>query len=174
MNNNLPIACFEKVSFEQFVKDMIACGLAPESVSDEELRDVYDAVQLPERKTEGSAGYDFHVPVDVSIPETPSDVLIPTGIRVKIDKGWFLMCAPRSGLGFKYGMKLQNTVGVIDSDYYHATNEGHIMAKVSADHDFKLRAGDRFMQGIFMIYGTSSNGNLYNTRTGGFGSTGIN
>lgn len=101
-------------------------------------------------------------------------VLIATGVRVCIEPGWFLACLPRSGLGFKYGMTLRNTMGVIDSDYYHADNEGHIMASIKVDVPVTLQAGDRFMQGIFMPYGISENGNSsMEKRTGGMGSTGV-
>ena len=127
-------------------------------------------IVMPRRATLFSAGYDFSVPFDVTIGPTP--VLILTGIRALIDNGYFLMLCPRSGLGMKYGMQLLNTMGIIDSDYAYAENYGHIMAKVCADKEFTLKAGERFMQGIFIPFGISRNGNTLNRRTGGMGSTG--
>lgn len=77
---------------------------------------------------------------------------MPTGIRVKIDDGWVLQCYPRSGLGFKYRMQLDNTVGIIDSDYYNSDNEGHIMAKLTNDGNegktIDIEEGKGYMQGI--------------------------
>ena len=166
---------FEKVSFEQFLYDVTSSYSCPGNLwlkKEEEIREIYDAIQLPRRATSGSAGYDFYLPFPCQFIQSHS-VLIPTGIRVSIQPGQFLMCVPRSGLGFKYGMRLKNTTGVIDSDYCFAKNEGHIMAKIDCDTSFSLEAGDRFMQGIFVPYFITADDNpIDNTRTGGFGSTG--
>lgn len=110
---------FEKVSFEQFyvaMKDEFGIG-------ETEAKMMYDLIDIPKRSTVGSAGYDFMSPVSVVLAPGAS-AKIPTGIRVKIDEGWWLCCAPRSGLGTKYRMQLDNTIGVIDSDYYNSDNEG--------------------------------------------------
>jgi dUTP pyrophosphatase len=100
---------------------------------------------------------------------------VPTGIRVKIDEGWLLACAPRSGLGFKYRLQLDNTVGIIDSDYYYSDNEGHIFARITLEnHEGKglvLRQNDAFMQGIFLPYGITYDDHATGVRNGGFGST---
>jgi len=110
------MAEFYKVSFEEFknaVNKLESSGGLWFS-SDEEIKEVYDAIQLPRRATDGSAGYDFYMPFAASfISKNPT--MIPTGIRVKLDPGTFLMCVPRSGLGFKYGMKLRNSIGIIDA-----------------------------------------------------------
>lgn len=162
---------FEKVSFEQFKKDL--WELMPKE-RPEFIRNIYDDIQLPRRATSGSAGYDFHSPISFEL--RPGDsVKIPTGIRVKIDDGCFLACFPRSGLGFKYRLQLDNTVGIIDSDYYDSDNEGHIFAKVTNDgHDGKvvsIDAGDAFMQGIFIRYGLTYDDDTTAIRNGGIGST---
>ena len=168
------MAEFYKVSFDQFKQSCKAIDLGG-SVrfdDDEKLREIYDAIQLPRRATSGSAGYDFSVPFDCGF-NAITPVLIPTGVGVRLDRGTFLMCVPRSGLGFKYGMRLRNSVGIIDEDYSSADNEGHIMAKIDCDVPFGLKAGDRFMQGIVVPYGTFRNDvPLSASRTGGFGSTG--
>ena len=102
-----------------------------------------------------------------------ASVTIPTGIRAKIEPGWMLALFPRSGLGFKYGMCLKNTVGIVDSDYYSAANEGHIMAKIDVDDNFVCNEGERFMQGILIPYGVAANdAPITVERKGGFGSTG--
>lgn len=168
------MAEFMKVSYEQFKAD---CNKLESSgtlwfAGEDEIRKVYDAIQLPRRATEGSAGYDFYMPFAASFISV-NPTMIPTGIRVKLDKGTFLMCVPRSSLGFKYGMALRNSVGIIDEDYFAADNEGHIMAKITTGEPFMLPAGDRFMQGIIVKYGTVKNDDpIEKERKGGFGSTG--
>lgn len=164
------IAEFEKVSFEQFEKDW----LKQRPDDKEKVRKIYDGILLPVRATEGSAGYDFVCPVDLVL--SPGEtVTIPTGIRARIDNGFVLLLFPRSSLGFKYRMQLNNTVGVIDSDYYGADNEGHIMVRITNDtHDGKemqLAEHQGFVQGIFLPFGITDNDCAEEKRVGGFGST---
>ena len=165
------IAKFEKVSFEQYSEAVR--GIAPER-SDDEIRSLYDGIKLPKRATEGSAGYDFYAPFPIRI-EPGAQVLIPTGIRVRIEAGYVLMLFPRSGLGFKYRLQLNNTAGVIDSDYYNAANEGHIFCKLTNDtrdgKTVEINAGDGLVQGIFLPFGITEDDDAHAQRTGGFGST---
>ena len=76
---------------------------------------------------------------------------ILTGIRARIDDGWVLKIYPRSGLGFKYRLQLNNTVGIIDSDYYGSDNEGHIQIKLTNDSRegkrLEVKEGTGFAQG---------------------------
>ncbi len=108
------IAKFHKVSFEQFQEGWLG-EFSKASV--EEVREVYDSIKLPQRATKGSAGYDFYTPVNVVLNPGES-VKIPTGIRVEMEEDWVLKLYPRSGLGFKFRLQLNNTVGIIDSDYF--------------------------------------------------------
>jgi len=151
------IALFEKVSEEEFIK---SGGKN------------YNKIVLPKRATEGSAGYDFYSSYDIEIKPL-SDCLIPTGIRVKIENGWVLCIFPRSGLGFKYGLSLKNTIGVIDADYYYSDNEGHIMIKLhnNSTDDIFIPSGKAFAQGIFFPFGITEDDNVSEKRKGGFGST---
>lgn len=169
----LKIAKFEKVSFEQFAKDATECLW--EKKSDDELRQIWESIQLPERATVGSAGYDFRTPFDIYML-TGFSQSFPTGIRVWIQEGWVLQLYPRSSLGFKYRTQLDNTVGIIDSDYYQAKNEGHIMVKITNDSTsgkpLSLKQNDRFMQGIFVPFGVTVDDNVSASRVGGMGSTG--
>ena len=100
---------------------------------------------------------------------------VPTGIRVKMDENWVLKCYPRSGLGFKYRLQLNNTVGIVDEDYYYSDNEGHIFLKVTNDTNeakiLKIKAGEGFAQGIFVEYGITYDDDVDDVRNGGFGST---
>lgn len=164
------IAQFEKVSFDQFEKDWLKNF--PET---EDVQAVYDSIKLPKRATTGSAGYDFYAPAKITIQKGKS-TLIPTGIRCSISDGWVLNIFPRSGLGFKHRVQLDNTVGVIDADYYNSSNEGHIMVKLSCDahddgHAVTVDAGDGFSQGIFLQFGITHDDDADGIRDGGFGST---
>ena len=165
------IAKFHKVSEARFLEDWKEN--IPEA-SDEEIRDIYREIALPKRATAGSAGYDFYSPVDFSIAPGES-IKIPTGIRVEMDQEWVLKCYPRSGLGFKYRLQLNNTVGIIDSDYFYSDNEGHMFAKLTNDgregKTVELAKGTGFMQGIFVEYGITVDDDASGVRNGGFGST---
>ena len=165
---------FEKVSFKQFY-DAMADGFYDVFPNENEIRDVWENIVLPQRATSGSAGYDFKSPFHF-ILQPGQTIKIPTGIRVKIDDGWWLGCLPRSGLGFKYRLQLNNTMGVIDSDYYYSDNEGHIFAKITNDSNegkaIEIKAGDGFMQAIFIPYGITYSDSADGVRNGGMGSTG--
>ena len=129
---------------------------------------------LPRRATAGSAGYDFFTPCDIRL--APGETAkIPTGVRVRMEDGWVLQIYPRSGLGFSYRLQLNNTVGIIDSDYYHSDNEGHIFIKITNDSNegkvLQLQAGDAFAQGIFVEFGITEDDNATAIRNGGLGST---
>ena len=130
-------------------------------------------IPLPRRATAGSAGYDFVSPVETTVP--PGGMaLIPTGIRAEMEEGWVLVLFPRSSLGFKHGLRLANTAGVIDSDYARAKNEGHSLVKLlnPLDRPVTIAKGDRFCQGIFLPYGTAEEAQDFTERSGGMGSTG--
>lgn len=153
------IAQFEKISLSRYIAD---AGTA----------EGYGDIRLPRRATAHSAGYDFFAPCDVFLPAGGSAV-VKTGVRVRMDAGWVLMLYPRSGLGFKLGLRLANTVGVIDGDYYFADNEGHIMIKLTnpGERSITLEAGTAFAQGVFVPYGITVDDSQTGKRHGGFGST---
>lgn len=165
------VAKFYKVSKKQFINDF------KDSFSNYDLsaiENIYDNIKLPKRATVGSAGYDFYTPIDFTL-KPHETVKIPTGIRVSINSGWFLAIFPRSGLGFKYRLQLNNTVGIIDSDYFNSDNEGHIFIKITNDSNenktVELKMGQGFGQGIFMPFGIVEDDDTTDKRNGGFGST---
>lgn len=182
--NNI-VGAFEKVSYEQFKKDLVE-GANLRNLSEEDLRSIYDGIMLPKRATEGSAGYDFFLPYTPMIMGSDKYVKIYTGVKCRIEPGWALFLYPKSGIGSKYGVSLRNTVGVVDSDYYFAKNEGHIIINLISDeingvynedivhikrldeNDSKketehineysltyLQKGKGFVQGIFMPFGVT-------------------
>lgn len=167
------IAKFEKVSVTQFIKDWQE---EFSQTTQKECEQIYQHLLLPCRATKGSAGYDFFTPIDITLSPRQT-IKIPTGIRVRINDGWVLKCYPRSGLGFKYRLQLNNTVGIIDSDYYFSDNEGHIFAKITNDSNENktvvITKQTSFMQGIFVEYGITVDDSVETIRNGGFGSTTI-
>ena len=170
------IAKFEKVSFEEFLKGFGSMDFTfTDCYTEESVRKIYDAIKLPKRATKGSAGYDFFSPFTMTIAPN-NTVKIPTGIRCKMQEDWVLKLYPRSGLGFKFRLQLNNTVGIIDSDYYYSDNEGHIFVKITNDTNenkyIRLEEGDGFIQGIFLEYGITEDDDAEGIRNGGFGSTG--
>ena len=159
------VARFEKVSFEQFKNDF---------EFDFDVNLIYKNIKKPVRATIGSAGYDFFAPFDFTL-NPGQTIKIPTGIRAFIEDGYVLSIYPRSGLGFKYRIQLNNTVGIIDSDYYNAKNEGHIMIKLTNDSNegkvLTVKAGEGIAQGIFSEYFITYDDQTNGVRSGGFGST---
>lgn len=165
------IAKFHKVSYEQFREGFL--DVFPET-EDANLTEIYENLKLPKRATKGSAGYDFFTPVNIVL--NPGESLkVPTGIRVEMEDNWVLQLYPRSGLGFKFRLQLNNTVGIIDSDYFYSDNEGHIFAKITNDSKegktLCVEKGTAFMQGIFLEYGITVDDETEGVRNGGFGST---
>ena len=162
---------FHKVSEKRFLEDWKdTFG----EVQEEEVQKIYGDIRLPQRATSGSAGYDFFSPVDFTL-QPGETVKIPTGIRVEMEPNWVLKCYPRSGLGFKFRLQMNNTVGIIGSDYFYSDNEGHIFAKLTNDTNEErtvaLKAGTGFMQGIFVEYGITFDDDVTDIRNGGLGST---
>ena len=133
------IAKFEKVSYNQFKNDFM--DSFPQ-YNEKEVEEIYHSIQLPKRATKGSAGYDFYSPIDFELKPRQT-IKIPTGIRVRIENGWVLGLYPRSGLGFKYRLQLNNTV----------------------------KAGQGMVQGIFFEFGIVEDDDVTEERNGGFGST---
>lgn len=190
---------FEKISFEQWEKDFdreILKNFNPDK-QDETIRNWYDSIEIPERKTRGSAGYDFAMPFSIQM-QPQSEIMIPTGIcwvctkpitkiksvdcngiltyivKDEFDPTKVLKIYPRSGLGVKHGIRLANTTGIVDSDYYQADNEGHIFVKlVNPSEDVvSIPLGKGFCQGIIQDYHTCENeGDITTQRIGGHGST---
>lgn len=151
-------ARFEKVSLKQF--------------AEHGSKQTYDDIKLPKRATKHSAGYDFFAPTDITF-EAGQTITVATGIRVIMPSEYFLMIVPRSGLGFKYKLRLNNTVGIIDADYADSPNEGHIFVRMTNESDKRLeiKKGEAFAQGILLSYFITENDEVTELRHGGLGST---
>ena len=153
---------FEKISFEQFKKD----------VKDD--KELYESYSLPKRSTKTSAGYDFFTLYDYTLK--PGEIMkVPTGIKASMESDEVLFLIDRSSMGFKYNVRMCNQVGVIDQDYYNnPNNEGHMWIRIQneGDKDYIVKKGEGMIQGIFMKYlKTDDDIELDRVRTGAFGST---
>lgn len=133
---------FEKISYEQFKKD----------ISDN--KELYDSYNIPKRKTKYAAGYDIFLIEDLVI--NPNEIIkIPTGIKANMLEDEVLFLIIRSGMGFKYNIRLCNQIGIIDKDYYNnLNNEGHIFLKIQNEgkNKVEIKKGESICQGIFMKY----------------------
>lgn len=157
---------FHKISKEQLSKDV-----QPVISTIDYL---YDHIQLPERSTKYSAGYDIRAVGDYVI-NSNCTVLIPTGLKVEMEENDVLLLIIRSSLGIKKRLSIPNQVGVIDHDYFNnPDNEGHFWIALRNDGDapFEIHNGDRLCQGIFVTYNTTTDDNSTGDRVGGIGSTG--
>lgn len=153
---------FEKISFEQFKKDI------------KDDKELYDSYLLPKRSTKKSAGYDIRSMEEYTLKRGESKAFT-TGLKVSMNDDEVLYIYGRSSIGYKYDVTLSNSVGVIDSDYYNnPDNEGHFKVKLinHGNKDFEVKIGDRIAQGVFMKYLTvDDEEKIINERTGGIGST---
>ena len=152
--------CFEKISFEQFSKDI------------RDDRDLYDSYELPKRATRSSCGYDFYAIEDMVLH--PGEIKrIPTGYKAKFNEDEMLMLVVRSSMGFKYNVRMCNQVGIIDSDYYNnSDNEGHMWVSLQNEgsKDYEIKKGTAYSQGIFVKYLTCGD-EVDTKRDAGIGST---
>lgn len=162
---------FEKISFDQYKKD-VEGDENSRAKSAAELKKEYDDIVMPQRATKHSAGYDFVAPREVVIYPGET-MMVYTGIRAIMPDSAFLSMHIRSGIGIKHGVRLSNCTGIIDSDYAHADNEGHIMIKLINDGNRRVTIpeGKAFAQGIFQLYIITEDDKAIGERTGGIGST---
>lgn len=134
-------------------------------------------INLPERKTKYSAGYDIEAAEDVVIPSFKKGMkptLVKTGIKAYMGDNEYLMLANRSSNPGKKGLILANSVGIIDKDYYgNPDNDGHIMFAFFnvKEEDIEIKKGDTIGQAIFMPFLIADGDKAEGERIGGFGST---
>jgi dUTP pyrophosphatase len=158
---------FERITFHQWEKDtralvdvnMPLCG--------------YEEIMLPKRMTSCSAGYDVFSVVSLELHPGES-FQFPTGFKAYMMFDEMISIHPRSGLGFKFFIRLANTTGVGDSDYYNNPgNEGHYWVKVRNEGytPVSIKKGDAIAQAIFSKFLITDNDVASRNRVGGLGST---
>lgn len=169
---------FEKITLQTFKKELKRYGFG--WMSEEEVEEAWNNIIIPKRETKGSAGHDIACPISFHI--LPHDkIIVPSGIKAYFSpdeiETWFLALYDRSSLSIKRGVNLTNQTAIIDSDYYeNPDNEGDMLIALTNtnDHIVKFKAGERIIQGIFMIHGITEDDDAEGERTGGVGSTNEN
>ena len=130
-------------------------------------------INLPERKTKYSAGYDVEAAEDVVIPsfkKGANPTLVKTGLKAYMGDSEYLMLANRSSNPKKKGLILANSVGIIDKDYYeNEDNDGHFMFAFYniKEEDIMIKKGEIGGQAIFMPFLIADNDEAQGTRKGG-------
>ena len=140
------------------------------------LKKVRPEAQLPQRQTEGAAGYDLCACLDTPVTLAPGEGFsFPTGFAAEIPQGLVgLLVFCRSGLGVKHGVSLPNCVGVIDSDY---RGELIVPLRNFGDNPYTVQPGERIAQLVLLpvfLLPVEEVEELSQTQRGegGFGSTG--
>lgn len=148
------VGTFEKVPFEEFKKDMIEYLGSVVEGKEELIQNIYDTIKLPERNHSKSATYKFFIPF-AAMPKSGSGIVIPTGIKCKVEPGWLLQIFPPKVRGFKYGIEIYNTINILDS----TSEDNHIILKITAKENSTdiIDKGTVFCQGIFLPYGLATN-----------------
>lgn len=131
---------------------------------------------LPEYKTEGAAGMDLCAAINAPILLKPFErKLIPTGIKIELERGFEAQVRPRSGISIKHGISLVNCVGTIDEDY-----RGEVCVPVInlSTEEYTIMPDERIAQMIIARVEKAkievvSNLSETERACGGFGSTGI-
>lgn len=130
----------------------------------------YDKQYIPKRMKKGDCGYDMYLVEDMDFKAGVYQT-IDTGVVLEegdISSDCFVMIVPRSSMGMKYGLRLRNTIGIIDSGYRES-----IKASLCTDADVHLEKGTRIMQMIVMQYRLIAKEVApTGIRDGGIGSTG--
>lgn len=188
---------FLKHIFGAFVNAMNASTAVPRRVIQIPIQLCRDNAKLPTYATDGSAAMDIYSPEEYTIRPGES-IMIPTGFKVDIPKGYALLIQPRSGLSRKTKLRIPNSPGLIDSDYHEEI--GVLIENIDpplkdytlewADHElqqgplygssFTIGKGERFAQmrlvevPVVNWLPVSDLGSFENDHGSGFGSTGTN
>lgn len=129
---------------------------------------------VPTRGTTGAACYDVYAKLDEPAWLAPGmRMLIPTGLKMCCDPGYFIALYPRSGLAVKQGLSLINCVGIIDADYRDyvmvpVINHGAITVQINNTD----RIAQLMIQPVLPIEIVQGLPPTDSDRRGGFGSTG--
>ena len=142
-----------------------------------EIKKLDEKVILPAYETAGAAAVDLRANITKAIKlDLGETALIPTGIAINInDDNVAAVILPRSGLGHNHGIKLGNSVGLIDSDY---TGELKVSVKNTGTSVYKINPQDRIAQMKFIpiVRAEFVEVEEFSSSTergeGGFGSTG--
>lgn len=126
----------------------------------------------PTKGTQGAGAFDIYMPEAGSCDGVPT--VVPLGFAAEVPPNHVALLVPRSGTGFKHGVELNNTCGVIDEDF---RGEWKASVKTKNGLEFNWNSGDRVLQ--FLIVPIADvelevveELNETDRGAGGFGSTG--
>jgi len=140
---------FKKISLDAYIN---TCKSFGRDCSDEQFKDEWENIKLPQRTSYGTAGYDLSLPYEVDITAN-NPIIICTGVCFESErKDVCLMVLPRSSMGIKYGLRFLNTVPLIDVDGVQGFLEGQILLYVATDKDCILNKGEQFAQAVILPY----------------------
>lgn len=137
------------------------------------VKKVHDDAIIPEYKTPGSVGFDFHVVRDQRIGGREM-ALIRTGLVISTPPGHMLMVSPRSSTFKNHGIIMSNSVGIIDQDYCGEEDEIYLQFYNPRPGAIYVHKGERLAQGIFVKVEKAEFTEVeeVGASRGGFGSTG--
>ena len=117
-----------------------------------------DAI-IPEQATNGSVGFDLRIvlPFDEQeqqqiskIKLNPNEsIKLSTELIFELPEGYFMQINPRSSMGIKKGLVLQNTTGILDSDYRGIC---YLFVKNTSDKVIEIEHQERLAQAIILPY----------------------
>lgn len=139
-----------------------------------EIKSLHPMFQLPTKSREQSGAYDLYMP-EAGYASGNAVTEVPLGFAAAIPPGYVGLILPRSGVGARNGLELNNTCGVIDADY---RGEWKAFLRCKSTYEsINWNTGERLLQVLFVPVG-SFEFNLVDTLddtergTGGFGSSG--
>lgn len=139
------------------------------------IKRINASLPLPEYHTSGSVAFDLYSRVDAVIPAGKTEML-PSNFIIETPVGYMLMIAARSSLGKKKGLKLTNSVGIIDQDFCGENDELNLFVHNYTSQDVKIERGERLCQGVFVKIDKAEwqeVDKMNDKSRGGWGSTGI-
>ena len=108
---------FLKFIFTTFINSMESSRAVSHRIIQIPVELCREDAKLPTYATDGSAAMDIYSTEEYTIAPGES-IVIPTGLKVNIPKGYALLIQPRSGMSRKTKIRVPNSPGLIDSDYH--------------------------------------------------------
>lgn len=137
------------------------------------IKKLHPNFSMPSKGTKGAGAFDIFMPTDGSIVGNQT-VKVGLGFAAEVPEGHVALLLPRSSSGSKYGLELNNSCGVIDSDY---RGEWIANLRTKSGQHFSWETGERVLQFIIVPVANielqlAETLDSTERGTGGFGSSG--
>ena len=109
------------------------------------IKPISDNFIMPTKGSNDAAAIDLYMPESGCVSGVEKK--IPLGFAAAIPKGYVGLLLPRSGVGAKHGLELNNTCGVIDADY---RGEWVAVMRTKSGNEFCWQAKDRVLQCVLV------------------------